>query len=83
MNCVVATYFSDIEPSTRILRGRKIGGLLDMLLAPSLLDCKHLFVPDYRSVRFNYCLRSGLRGSHCREFPSLRPEIDQVYQWMN
>jgi hypothetical protein len=31
MNCVVATYFLDTGPSNRVLRGRKIGGLLDML----------------------------------------------------
>jgi hypothetical protein len=33
MNCLVTTYFSDTGPSTCVLRGRKIGGLLDMLLA--------------------------------------------------
>jgi hypothetical protein len=67
-----------LRQNSRLLPHRGTGNKFkdtSYLLAPSLLDCKHLFVPDYRSVRFNYCLRSGLRGSHCQESSRLRPEI--------
>jgi hypothetical protein len=58
-NCLVATTnYSDTGPSTRVLRGRKIGGLLDMLLAYDHSEDKIIGLSIPHQLSISPCLPS-------------------------